>query len=125
MWSYRNTNHALQRRLGLCCWILKYTYCSVLLSNCPLPDPPANSAVLRLHIADMAPDPADKKQALDFANYFISYGNQWPAATARTLAGAPQPLVRRRLSLPPEGYAAGPRAHGWLPQRDPAEPGLL
>ena len=31
----------------------------------------------------MAPDPADKKQALDFANYFISYGKRRATAAAR------------------------------------------
>jgi predicted RNA methylase len=46
----------------------------------------------------MAPDPADKKQALDFANDFISYGTRRTTAAARTLAGAPQPLSLSRVA---------------------------
>ena len=41
----------------------------------------------------MAPDPADKKQALDFANYFISYGKRRPTAAARAPCRTAAPAI--------------------------------
>ena len=78
---------------------------------------------------NMAPDPTDKKQQLDFANYFVSYGASPLAPSASASSPAPKRSPSRagpcRLPLPPKGHAAGPRADGRVPQRDPAEPRLL
>ena len=92
---------------------------------------------------DQYPD-QDKDKALDFANYFVSYGERTVALLIRTAAAHSSLRVKpcsgvsavlRRddqscvlgdsVHLPPEGHASGPWAHGCLPERGHAQPWLL